>query len=80
MFGLKKKGPDPAVHTCRRLPEREGRPRRRDPVELRGGGLWKAECVCTAEYFREPITDDRSTRRPHVISGSASTSPRPIPR
>ena len=34
------------------------------PWNYEGGWLWKAECVCTAEYFREPITDDRCSARP----------------
>lgn len=29
------------------------------PWNCDGDGLWKAECVCTTEYFREPITDNR---------------------
>ncbi len=33
-------------------------PRRGIPWNYEGGGLLEGECVCTAEYFREPITDD----------------------
>jgi hypothetical protein len=29
------------------------------PWNYEGDGLWRAECVCTTEYFREPITDKR---------------------
>ena len=59
MFGLKKKGPTQAfIHAdnCRIV---KADPGVGIPWNYEGGGLWKAECVCTAEYFREPITDNR---------------------
>jgi hypothetical protein len=37
------------------------------PWSYLGEGLWKAECVCTAEYFREPLTDDRVRNDPLEI-------------
>ena len=38
------------------------------PWSYLGEGLWKAECVCTAEYFREPVTDDRVRNDPLEIT------------
>ena len=84
MFGLKKKGPtQPFIHAdnCRIV---KADPGVGIPWNYEGGGLWKAEYVCTIEYFREPspttvFGSTRLTRRPHVISGSANTSPRAIP-
>jgi hypothetical protein len=35
------------------------------PWNYEGGGLWKAECVCTIEYVREPTTDDRVRLDPY---------------
>jgi hypothetical protein len=34
------------------------------PWSYVGEGLWKAECVCTMEYFREPFTDNRARLDP----------------
>lgn len=34
------------------------------PWSYVGDGLWKAECVCTMEYFREPFTDNRVRNDP----------------
>jgi len=28
-------------------------------------GVWKAECVCSTEYFREPFIDDRVRLDPY---------------
>jgi hypothetical protein len=35
------------------------------PWSYVGDGLWKAECVCTMEYYREPFTDNRVRLDPH---------------
>ena len=61
MFG-RKKGPthptQPFTHAdgCKIL---KADPGVSIPWSYCGDGLWKAECVCTTEYFREPITDNR---------------------
>jgi hypothetical protein len=59
MFGLKKKVPNrPFVHAdgCK---IQAVDPDVEIPWSYVGDGLWKAECVCTMEYFREPFVDDR---------------------
>ena len=64
MFGFKKKGPTQQfVHAnnCRIV---KADPTVEIPWSYLGEGLWKAECVCTAEYFREPTTDNRVRLNP----------------
>ena len=64
MFGRRKASSKPFPHAegCRIV--------RTDPgIEIAwsydGDGLWRAECVCTIEYFREPITDNRVRLDPY---------------
>ncbi|HYZ13764.1 MAG TPA: hypothetical protein VFA08_09200 [Actinomycetota bacterium] len=64
MFGLKKKGPDTVfIHTddCKIW---KADPNVEIPWSYVGDGLWKAECVCTHEFWREPITDKRPRQDP----------------
>ena len=35
------------------------------PWSYDGDGIWTAKCVCTTEYFREPITDNRVRLDPY---------------
>lgn len=59
MFGRRKKGPGtPFTHAddCRIL---KADPAAKIPWNYEGDGLWKAECVCTIQYHREPVTEDR---------------------
>ena len=64
MFG-RKKGPTKQFQhadDCRIL---KVDPNVEIPWSYLGEGLWKAECVCTAEYFREPITANRVRLDPY---------------
>jgi hypothetical protein len=60
MFGLAKKRPILPAFThaddCKILKADPGVEIPWNEVET---GLWKAECVCTTEWFREPLVDDR---------------------
>jgi hypothetical protein len=60
MFGLKKKtGPTrPFTHTddCKIL---KADPDVEIPWNEVEAGHWRAECVCTVEYYNEPFVDDR---------------------
>ena len=59
MFGRRKKGPDKTfVHSegCRIL---AADPDVEIPWNEVEAGHWRAECVCTIEYYNEPFVDDR---------------------
>jgi hypothetical protein len=59
MFGRRKKGPDKTfVHSedCRIL---AADPDVEIPWNEVEAGHWRAECLCTIEYYNEPFVDDR---------------------
>ena len=60
MLGTKKRNgpirPFTHSHDCKIL---AADPTTEIPWSYVGDGGWKAECVCSTEYFREPLTDDR---------------------
>ena len=84
MFGRRKKGPDKTF-----IPSEGCRILAADPdVEIPWNEVeachWRAECVCTIEYYTEPFVDDRVRLDPldpktTATWGSANTSPRAIP-
>jgi hypothetical protein len=64
-FGRRKKGPDKAFNHaegCRIVQADAGVS---IPWSYLGDGLWKAECACGAETYREPIIDDRRRLNPY---------------
>jgi hypothetical protein len=55
----RRKAPSKSVNHQEGCPIVKADPGVEIPWSYDGDGLWRAECVCTTEYFREPTTDSR---------------------
>jgi hypothetical protein len=58
-FGRRKKGPDKAFSHAEGCRIGQADAGVSIPWSYLGDGLWKAECACGAETYREPLVDDR---------------------